>query len=159
MYLYIITDGEFQKIGIAGNPHSRLKELQTGNPRKLSVLKMFEHEDAQRLEVAFHHLMDSGRQQGEWFRMTEKELRGISLVFDCFGINCTSTIQGASSHANVVRTTESSAGAQGVCKHCGSTFIKTRSNHDFCCAEHKAHYWKLAKRKGYRGTSKCQDVL
>jgi hypothetical protein len=43
------------------------------------------------------------------------------------------------------------AGTEALCPVCADPFLKKRSNQRFCCAEHKAHYWKLAKRNGYRG--------
>jgi hypothetical protein len=42
-------------------------------------------------------------------------------------------------------------GREVFCPVCTVPFLKKRSNQRFCCAEDKAHYWKLAKRNGYRG--------
>jgi hypothetical protein len=42
-------------------------------------------------------------------------------------------------------------GREVLCPVCTVPFLKKRSNQRFCCTEDKAHYWKLAKRNGYRG--------
>ena len=143
MYLYVITDGEFQKIGTATNPHTRVKELQTGNPRKLHVLKTFEHENAQKLERAFHYLMDSGRQQGEWFKMTERELHGITMVLECFNVKSASFYVGEK-HEIHQRTEQIKAQcndtASTSCKKCGKKFKPVNSWHTFCCPTCKDDY-------------------
>jgi hypothetical protein len=42
-------------------------------------------------------------------------------------------------------------GREVFCPVCTVPFLKKRSNQRFCCTKDKAHYWKLAKRNGYRG--------
>ena len=38
--IYFIADGDYVKIGKAGNVNERLRALQTGNPRSLALLKV-----------------------------------------------------------------------------------------------------------------------
>ena len=70
--VYAITDGKDYKIGISDNPERRLKDLQTGNPRKL-VLDKFEwfptEEGARRAEADMHQVLRAGGcgLEGEWF--------------------------------------------------------------------------------------------
>lgn len=157
MYLYIITDGEFQKIGIAANPHARVKELQTGNPRKLHVLKTFEHDDAQKLEIAFHYLMDSGRQQGEWFKMTDREMQGITMVLDCFDVKSESFVISfvkqnsitppkrkyvprniqEFSNTEYLSAQDAKVGQVIACPCCGNSFTKANKWHLFCSNNRK----------------------
>ena len=79
--VYFITDGEFIKIGIAKDVKSRLKALQTGNPKELFILKTIEYGDGEVYyqESMFHNKFAKTRAVGEWFSMS-KEL--LSFVYD-----------------------------------------------------------------------------
>lgn len=74
--IYIITDGHSFKIGFtAGKLLDRLKSLQTGNPRPLSLVTSFpgDRQDEAALHLRFSHL----RLAGEWFAMTPEDLAGL----------------------------------------------------------------------------------
>lgn len=99
-FVYFISDGEFIKIGKANNVELRLKQLQTANARKLTVLKtipFITEKDAfdteQFLQVAFaeHSICD-----GEWFHIEaltlNKALNQIEYVNNSFDL-LTSTIK------------------------------------------------------------------
>ncbi len=72
-YIYIITDGDNNfKVGLTKrDPETRLKQLQTGHPKKLSIYnyftvpvnKVFELEKA-----AHHELHKRYQKRGEWFK-------------------------------------------------------------------------------------------
>ena len=70
--LYIIQtdDEEYTKIGISKNPHKRLKQLQTGNPRKLNLMIHYPVEggDPYRIEKQIHEHFSRYRVEGEWFQ-------------------------------------------------------------------------------------------
>lgn len=71
-YLYIITDGQNNfKIGITKNePEKRLKQLQTGHPKKLSIVSIFKlpREEIFKLEKQAHRVLQSKYlKRGEWF--------------------------------------------------------------------------------------------
>ena len=70
-YVYFITDGHGHiKIGKADDTCQRIKELQTGNPYKLSFLLTVMLEsiaDAFELEQRLHAKFDDYRLEGEWF--------------------------------------------------------------------------------------------
>lgn len=75
-FVYFIYDysgggtGAAVKIGHARNPASRLRELQTGNPRQLGlewVIQCSEPE-ARRLERELHKRFAPWWMGGEWFR-------------------------------------------------------------------------------------------
>jgi hypothetical protein len=72
-YLYIIapTDAERPiKIGIASDPEGRRRQLQTGNPVELRVVKKFwalTREQAAYWEELAHQLFQKHRTIGEWF--------------------------------------------------------------------------------------------
>lgn len=66
-YLYIIEEegGNF-KVGVSNNPERRLRLLQTGNPRKLDLISVFDNEPG--LERLIHIVLDHRNLNGEWFR-------------------------------------------------------------------------------------------
>lgn len=80
-YVYLITDGDFLKVGISKDPVTRLKGLQTANARKLSLVqtsKRMSREDAAQWEAQLHEKYKDSRVQGEWF--SESILRSIKNV-------------------------------------------------------------------------------
>lgn len=69
-YVYLITDGTAYKIGqSSAHPNTRLKGLQTGNPRSLSLLSFMEVPDRHATETALHakYIKVQGKCVGEWF--------------------------------------------------------------------------------------------
>ena len=66
-HTYLITDGEFVKIGsfTDGKLDKRLSMLQTGNPRKLSVIAT----SASNVEKLCHYEFEHLGALGEWFKM------------------------------------------------------------------------------------------
>lgn len=71
--VYIVTDGTAAKIGITNDVHERIKVMQTGNPRPIT-LHAFIHASsitqARRAELAAHGTLGAVRLQGEWFAVT-----------------------------------------------------------------------------------------
>lgn len=58
------------KVGVAASPISRLREVQTGNPKRLVLCAEFgtpTRAIAIALEHAFHTVMAEKRLVGEWF--------------------------------------------------------------------------------------------
>lgn len=70
-YVYFITDGRGHiKIGKADDTFKRLKELQTGNPFKLSFLltvMLGSAAEAFELEQILHSMFAQYQMEGEWF--------------------------------------------------------------------------------------------
>lgn len=69
-FVYFITDGEFVKIGIAEDVQKRLAGIQTGNPRKVSVLFSIPVKSvkaARVLERQLHNAYSEFAKCGEWF--------------------------------------------------------------------------------------------
>lgn len=72
-YIYIITDGDNNfKVGLTkSDPEKRLKQLQTGHPKKLTIHsyfkvpldKVFELE-----KLAHKELQSKYQKRGEWFK-------------------------------------------------------------------------------------------
>jgi len=77
MAIYLISDGELVKIGYSQNPIRRLNQLQTGHPKKLKLIKIFDYSTApshgkiteKLMEKKIHYLLRrfKVRYNGEWF--------------------------------------------------------------------------------------------
>jgi len=70
--IYFIENGQdgHIKIGYAKAPEKRLKELQTGTPYPLKILKTIEGD--RKAEQAFHTVFGYCRVKGEWFKPDQK---------------------------------------------------------------------------------------
>jgi hypothetical protein len=64
-FIYFITDGKFIKIGFTKNVESRLVQLQTGNPKKLTILEVFK--GSLEIEKYLHAIYNKYKISGEWF--------------------------------------------------------------------------------------------
>ena len=69
IYLIRGNNGKY-KIGIAKNPQSRLKQLQTGNPEPLSIIETYKTINASKIEKALHNRYSYARKEGEWFELS-----------------------------------------------------------------------------------------
>jgi hypothetical protein len=70
--IYFISTGKHLKIGFSDNPEARLRELQTGNPLRLSLRVTMP--GCYKTETGLHELFAHLRCAGEWFKYTD-ELR------------------------------------------------------------------------------------
>lgn len=89
MYVYFIQEGRGEhgsiKIGKSNNVDKRLKSLQTGNPRKLTLMALIKcrtPNDAHRLESKFHLMFKNDRVLGEWF----SGMIDLNLIQETFDI-------------------------------------------------------------------------
>lgn len=64
------------KIGYSVNPEARLKELQTGNPRKLSLIGTTK--GSPQMEKNVHKFLKRYKHRGEWYPHSQK----ISLFIE-----------------------------------------------------------------------------
>lgn len=65
------------KIGESINPPERLKQLQTGNKRRLIIYQTVfcgTKAEAQQLEATIHERLSAKHIRGEWFNVTKKEV-------------------------------------------------------------------------------------
>lgn len=75
--VYFITDGEYVKIGIAASLPNRMKQLQTGNARKLKAIYIINAEtqiDALKIEGELHKEFKEKQCIGEWFNIKEESI-------------------------------------------------------------------------------------
>ena len=80
VYLIRGNDGKY-KIGIAKKPPQRIKQLQTGNSDKLTIIETYESENASKIESTLHNRFAHVRNEGEWFDLSITEEN--SFVEDC----------------------------------------------------------------------------
>jgi len=70
MYVYVIADGEYVKIGVADDIRRRLSGLQMGNPRPLVLrylIPAFDRSEAFLIEWKLHQALSHAYIRGEWF--------------------------------------------------------------------------------------------
>lgn len=81
--VYFISDGEYIKIGSASSLPNRMKQLQTGNARKLKALYVIpckNQAESLKIEKVLHKRLEEDNVLGEWFRINDDKIR--SVVFD-----------------------------------------------------------------------------
>lgn len=88
-YIYFIQEGNthLYKVGRTNEPTKRLRELQTGNSRKLSIYHTIECRDmpsACRLELNLHKYLAGQRVLNEWYKLDKKHIREIIKFVEMF---------------------------------------------------------------------------
>lgn len=81
--VYFITDGDYIKIGVAASLPNRIKQLQTGNPRKLKAIYVIaakSQRDALKMEADFHNYFRNKQCIGEWFSLSKDEIQHASKI-------------------------------------------------------------------------------
>lgn len=82
--VYFITDGEYIKIGIAASLPNRVRQLQTGNARRLKALYVIpqkNQKESLNIERTMHEYFNGKRMNGEWFDIEEKDIHTICKRF------------------------------------------------------------------------------
>lgn len=75
-YVYIIKvspDGIY-KIGVSKNPEKRIKQLQTGNPEKIELIKTFLSSYPYKMENVFHRRFKRNHVQGECYYLSQEDI-------------------------------------------------------------------------------------
>jgi len=88
-YVYLILQidengEESHKIGISKNdPELRLKNLQTGNPNKIDILRIYESKNYKKLEQWLHsrYNLKKTLAKNEWFKLTNEDV--LSFMETC----------------------------------------------------------------------------
>ena len=68
------------KVGESNKPQERVKNLQTGNPRRLYIYRVIEcatKQRAQAMEDIIHKRYAHRRNNGEWFTLSKEEIDEI----------------------------------------------------------------------------------
>jgi hypothetical protein len=76
--VYFIDDGTAIKIGKSEDPLSRVKKIQTNNPRQLTLLGYSYY-----LEESYtHHMFIHKHIRGEWYDLTERDIEFLLKKID-----------------------------------------------------------------------------
>lgn len=82
-FIYLVTDGEFTKIGgTSYNPSKRLLELQTGNARKLNLIGYYPCNYVNITEKTIHKDYKDSNELNEWFRLNTDDV--VKILEDKF---------------------------------------------------------------------------
>ena len=74
-YIYVIGHGEFWKCGHTRvSPETRLKQMQTGNPNELKILKSWLVRDCLLGEKFSQNRLKEFHFRGEWYMATEEKI-------------------------------------------------------------------------------------
>ena len=86
-FVYLINSGttDRYKIGVSKKPPVRKKELQTGNPMKLSLVDYYESDIYKKIEIILHRTLchkkfieeDFEMLGGEWFIFNNDDVIGF----------------------------------------------------------------------------------
>lgn len=75
-YVYILrvsSDGIY-KIGVSKNVEKRVKQLQTGNPEPIEIVKTFLSEYPYKVESVMHRRFNRNHVQGECYYLSEQDI-------------------------------------------------------------------------------------
>jgi hypothetical protein len=70
-WIYVVRCESFVKIGLAGDPVARIKDMQVGNPFPLVLVMKLWTDHPKRDERALHHALKHHQERGEWFRISD----------------------------------------------------------------------------------------
>lgn len=82
--VYLITDGEYVKIGVAKDVFARIQDLQIGNARKLTLIIYEKFANAYEIECMLHSKFSNKRIIGEWFDIFDevKKIKSIKELLE-----------------------------------------------------------------------------
>lgn len=93
VYLILEVDkngDEFYKIGISKNtPEKRLKQLKTGNPNRIEILKSYESINYKKIEQWLHtkYSFNKTEANNEWFNLNDSDV--LNFIENCKEIEST----------------------------------------------------------------------
>lgn len=104
-YVYFIAGGEFVKIGVAKDPHTRLKDIATTSPYPLTLLGFYPGTELD--ERVLHTRFRKGRAHREWFR---KATPGLTAEIDRASRHMLSLLFQQSQRDEILRNAARAAG-------------------------------------------------
>jgi len=91
IYLMYAEDLDLYKIGVSKNSSKRIKQIQTGCPYKLTLLKEFKSEFPYKIEKSIHNKFrmfknteEDKNLQGEWFCLTRDVVSDFKQICEEF---------------------------------------------------------------------------
>jgi hypothetical protein len=88
-YVYLINKEHTDeyKIGISNKPEKRLKTIQTGNSEKVIIYEKFSSQYPTKVEGKLHRFFNSERKKGEWFILTDKQVKSFLILCEKYEKN------------------------------------------------------------------------
>lgn len=71
---------DYFKIGIAEDPEQRLSHLSGGTPHVLRLVTTIKSDSPRKVESELHRLYSSMNQNGEWFKLTSREVNSLKSL-------------------------------------------------------------------------------
>ena len=71
---------QLYKIGQTSNIQDRMRNLQTGSPTKLEIVKFIQTDDALTIERKLHNTFKETRIRGEWFALKKSQVRAAKKL-------------------------------------------------------------------------------
>ena len=87
-YVYILTDQEYQKIGLGYDPMQRLKQCQVGNARLITLIHAIRTDDMYTLESHLHKALYMYHIRSEWFILPDAIIEFL-CQYDILNLNST----------------------------------------------------------------------
>ena len=78
-YIYFLKCNEFVKIGRTKSMKDRMYVYSVQSPFESELIHSIETNDCIKLEKHFHKVFDKKRVKGEWFRLSNKDMKEICL--------------------------------------------------------------------------------
>ena len=82
-YVYVIQDTEFSKfykIGLTNLPSQRIGDIRQILPGASEIVAIIESNDAPALESQLHRRYAESRKRGEWFALSDSQVREICHI-------------------------------------------------------------------------------
>jgi Meiotically up-regulated gene 113 len=73
-FVYAIKFGEYYKIGRSNDIERRIKQINVALPEKGEIVHFIETDDPVGIEEYWHKRFDQYRENGEWFKLPDREL-------------------------------------------------------------------------------------
>lgn len=80
--VYVLTDGQYYKIGQSGNVQARVQGLNTANPIDLIVHCVFWCDNPAALERELHERFATRRMRREWFALNTADLAALAHLHE-----------------------------------------------------------------------------
>ena len=80
--IYLMYRRGIYKIGISINPHARVRQLE-GQGGLISIIHAFKSSNAPAVEAALHRRFCKQHSRGEWFRLSEEDLKAFCSIKRC----------------------------------------------------------------------------
>jgi len=81
-FVYLVHASGHWKLGVSQNVEQRLRELQTGCPFRVEIVKFWKSEHATKVERALHRRFAEHRMEGEWFKLPENSVTYLKGIDD-----------------------------------------------------------------------------